>query len=50
MKAISFLGVASREQVQELSRELDKLARRLERGEKATKARAKKPRRKNGGV
>ena len=50
VKAISFLGVASREQVEELSKELDKLARRLERGEKVSKARAKKPRRKNGGV
>ena len=34
-KAIAFLGVASREEVLELSRELDKLARRLERGGKA---------------
>jgi hypothetical protein len=37
-RAVSFLGVATREQVEELSRELDKLARRLEKGEKARKA------------
>jgi hypothetical protein len=37
-RAVSFLGVATREQVEELSRELDKLARRLEKGDKARKA------------
>ena len=31
-KAISFLGVASREQVEELSRELHRLSRKLEKG------------------
>lgn len=36
-RAIAFLGVATREQVEELSKELDRLARRLERGEKARK-------------
>jgi hypothetical protein len=48
-KAIAFLGVASREEVLELSRELDKLVRRLEKSGKAAAkvpARAKKPRRK----
>jgi hypothetical protein len=43
-KAISFLGVASREQVLELSRELDRLARRLDRGTNGKPA-AKKARR-----
>ncbi|HET6410693.1 MAG TPA: hypothetical protein VFG53_01450 [Anaeromyxobacter sp.] len=33
-KAVAFLGVASREQVEELSRELERLARRIERGQK----------------
>jgi hypothetical protein len=37
-RAVSFLGVATRDQVEELSRELEKLARRLEKGEKARKA------------
>lgn len=41
-KAIEFLGVASREQVMELSRELEKLARRLDRGDRSAK-KAKKP-------
>ena len=48
-KAIAFLGVASREEVLELSRELDKLARRLEKSGKAAAAKAapaKKQRRK----
>ena len=49
-KAIAFLGVASREEVMELSRELEKIARRLEKGGKAAAAkvaaRGKKPRRK----
>lgn len=34
-KAITFLGVASREQVEELSAELERLARRLDRPQKA---------------
>jgi hypothetical protein len=33
-RAVAFLGVASREQVDELSRELDRLAKRLERTER----------------
>ena len=38
-KAITFLGVATREQVEELSAELERLARRLERPGKQTTAR-----------
>jgi hypothetical protein len=41
-KTISFLGVATREQVEELSREFDKLTKRLERGDKASVKKAKK--------
>jgi uncharacterized coiled-coil protein SlyX len=37
-KAISFLGVASRDQVEELHRELDRLAKRFEKSEKARPA------------
>lgn len=33
-RAVAFLGVATREQVEELSKELDRLARRIEKGEK----------------
>lgn len=33
-RVVAFLGVASREQVEELSRELERLARKIERGEK----------------
>jgi polyhydroxyalkanoate synthesis regulator phasin len=36
-KAIGFLGVASREQVEELSKEIEKLARRLDRADRARK-------------
>jgi hypothetical protein len=36
-KAIAFLGVASRDQVEELSRELERLARRLVKGKRARK-------------
>lgn len=36
-KAVAFLGVATREQVHELSRELDKLAKRIERGQRPVK-------------
>jgi hypothetical protein len=32
-KVVAFLGVATREQVEELSRELERLARRIERGQ-----------------
>jgi len=38
-KAVAFLGVATREQVEELSRELERLARRLDKGEKSRKSR-----------
>jgi polyhydroxyalkanoate synthesis regulator phasin len=38
-RAVSFLGVATREEVQELSRELDRLARRLPRNGKAARTR-----------
>jgi hypothetical protein len=41
-RAVSFLGVATREQVEELSKELDRLARRID----GDKRRAKKA--KNG--
>jgi len=37
-KAVSFLGVATRDQVEELHRELDRLARRFEKSEKARPA------------
>jgi polyhydroxyalkanoate synthesis regulator phasin len=40
-RAVAFLGVATREQVEELSKELDRLSRRIGKGEKAKKA--KKP-------
>ena len=39
-RAVAFLGVATREQVEELSKELDRLAKRIDKG-----ARARKPRR-----
>jgi polyhydroxyalkanoate synthesis regulator phasin len=44
-KAVAFLGVATREQVEELSRELERLARRLDKGDKSRKPRkaAKRP-------
>ena len=38
-KAVSFLGVASREEVDELHRELDRLAKKFEKGQKARPAR-----------
>jgi hypothetical protein len=37
-RAIAFLGVATREQVDEISKELDRLARRIEKGEKQRRA------------
>ncbi len=40
-RAVSFLGVATREQVDELSKELERLARRLDKGEKTR--RGKRP-------
>jgi polyhydroxyalkanoate synthesis regulator phasin len=42
-KAVQFLGAASRDQVDELSRELDRLARRLDRTEKSKRPRKAKP-------
>jgi hypothetical protein len=36
-KTVAFLGVATREQVEELSKELERLARRLDRNEKGKK-------------
>ena len=41
-RAVAFLGVASRSEVEELSKELDRLARRLDRADKAKKT-AKRP-------
>ncbi|HTP26153.1 MAG TPA: hypothetical protein VMK12_10890 [Anaeromyxobacteraceae bacterium] len=38
-KAIEFLGVASREQVEELSRELERLGRRLDRADRSRRTR-----------
>jgi len=37
-KLVAFLGVATREQVEELSRELERLSRRIERGQRSRKA------------
>ncbi len=42
-RVIAFLGVATRDQVEELSKELDRLSRKLERGK-----RAKRPVRRHG--
>jgi hypothetical protein len=42
-KTIAFLGVATREQVEELSREFDKLVRRMEKGNKPAKKAGKAP-------
>jgi polyhydroxyalkanoate synthesis regulator phasin len=43
-RAVHFLGVATREQVEELSKELDRLAKRFEKAEKgAKKAKKSKP-------
>jgi polyhydroxyalkanoate synthesis regulator phasin len=41
-RAVSFLGVATRDEVQELSKELDKLARRISKTEKGGKAKRTK--------
>jgi len=38
-KAVAFLGAATREQVEELSKELERLARRLDKAEKVRKVR-----------
>jgi polyhydroxyalkanoate synthesis regulator phasin len=37
-RAVAFLGVATREQIDELSKELDRLSRRIEKGEKPKRA------------
>jgi paraquat-inducible protein B len=44
-KAVEFLGAATREQVEDLSRELERLARRLDKADKVRRARrsAKRP-------
>ncbi len=42
-KAVSFLGVATREQVEELQRELERLAKRIESGQKARPSRKNAP-------
>jgi DNA-binding transcriptional MerR regulator len=45
-RAVAFLGVATRDQVEELSRELERLARKIERGQKpGSKASGKRSRR-----
>jgi polyhydroxyalkanoate synthesis regulator phasin len=41
-KAVSFLGVATRDEVHELSKELDRLARRISKAEKGGRARRPK--------
>jgi hypothetical protein len=41
-RAVAFLGVATREQVEELAKELDRLARRLERSERARRVKKAK--------
>jgi len=38
-RAVSFLGVATREQIEDLSKELDRLARRLDKAEKGRRPR-----------
>jgi len=44
-KAVAFLGVATRDQVEELSKDLERLARRLDKADRARKSRkpAKRP-------
>ncbi len=42
-KIVSFLGVATREQVEELHRELERLAKRIENGHKARPAKKSTP-------
>ncbi len=41
-RAVAFLGVATREQVEELAKELERLARRLERSERGRRAKKAK--------
>lgn len=40
-RAVAFLGVATRDQIAELSREIDRLSRRIERGDRVRKGRRK---------
>jgi hypothetical protein len=47
-RAVQFLGVATREQVEELSKELERLARRFERAGMPAKAAARRPKKKSG--
>jgi hypothetical protein len=42
-KAVSFLGVATREQVEELQHELERLAKRIENGQKARPSKKSTP-------
>ena len=48
-KVVSFLGVATREQVEELHHELERLAKRIENGQKARPARKSTPKREGKG-
>jgi hypothetical protein len=48
-KVVSFLGVATREQVEELHHELERLAKRIESGQKARSARKGTPKREGKG-
>jgi polyhydroxyalkanoate synthesis regulator phasin len=48
-KVVSFLGVATREQVEELHLELERLAKRFESGQKARSARKGTPKREGKG-
>lgn len=42
-RAVAFLGVASRDEVRELSREIDRLAKRIEKGAKPRRKKAARP-------
>jgi polyhydroxyalkanoate synthesis regulator phasin len=48
-KVVSFLGVATRDQVEELHHELERLAKRIESGQKARPARKNTPKREGKG-
>lgn len=48
-KVVSFLGVATREQVEELHHELERLAKRIESGQKARPAKKSTPKREGKG-
>lgn len=48
-KVVSFLGVATREQVEELHHELERLAKRIESGQKARPVRKSTPKREGKG-